>query len=444
MPQGHHHHENKRDKRNTRLMQIAKRERENRDTISDRPIAVIDIGEKRISEIIREITGNDDDKYQDAWCKILTSKCETEDDIRLLAIQAKNENVQPVHYFSELSLQKPITHDSDKPLTIEQIIASPELVFDEPEPKKIKRRKYSQSYLQKQGMDDDVVEFLRRKFPDESLKRALRMALGLPTTASYHWRRAEIDLLIRRYNTASVSVENIATEMGRSVAAIRCKAQDLGLKKAKHSRITPSGSYNREDILKILHISSRHLNRIVQQGLLPWRKYKNLIIFSHSDIVSFIKNHPFYYRHDLLDGWKRYVPNDILDWVGIDEAASKLNWSPDKVRYMIKCREIPVKYYGDGQRRYFTYLRLKDANNALDMETVKHPFRVAWQGQKKHYVYFNDEDDLVLACMPHIRGLPRECIEKFNMRIFTKSYPNCLKCLQILKKYRETNHNSHN
>jgi hypothetical protein len=57
MPQGHHHHENKRDKRNTRLMQQAKRAREQWAIIQDKAMPVIDIGEKRISEIIRFLMG---------------------------------------------------------------------------------------------------------------------------------------------------------------------------------------------------------------------------------------------------------------------------------------------------------------------------------------------------------------------------------------------------
>lgn len=439
MPQGHHHHENKRDKRSTRLMKIAKRERENRVIVMDKPIALIDIGEQRISEVVREVCGNNNDAFQDAWCKILTSRCETENDVRLMAIEAKNHHSHPVHYFAEKSLQKPLTYDCNKRLTIEDVIASPEIVFDEPE--KLKREKYSHSYLVKQGMDDDVVDLLRRKYPGESLKRALRKALGLPTLKSYHWSKAEIDLLKKRYETSSIEV--LATELGRTVNSVKAKTSALKLKH-KHSRITPKGAFNREDVLKIFQFSSKHLMWIVKQGKLPWRHYKNLIIFSKEDIISFIRNHPFSYRHDLLMGnsWKQYIPEELQNWITIEQTAKQVNYEASKIRRMIHKGDVPVKYYGDSWNKYTAYVRLDDVRQFLNIENMEQPYRVAWMGQKTHYVFYDAAEFLVTACQPNGYGYPKEAIKQFNLKIFTKGIPTCLKCLRILRKYETIKCNS--
>jgi len=344
MPQGHHHHENKRDKANTRALQYVKREREKGAVVHDRPIAVIDIGEERISEIIKEVIGENEDKYQDAWCKILVSNCKTEDDIRNIVIEVKNINPQPLHKFPEHSFQKPLSYSDSKSLTLEDVIASPQLVFDEPEPIEKRKRKDGRAYLYRQKMDEEVAGFLRSKYPGVPLRHALRMALGLPTKDTKRWKTAEIDILKKLY--LENSIDSIAVTLGRTSNAVKLEAFKLGLKRIGHSRVTPRGCFNREDLLKIFHMSGKHLDYLLSNGLFKWCWHKNIKIYHRSDIIEFIRKVPFKYRHDLLEaGWESYIPDDLRDWVTLKEAAKLVHWSHYKIRRMIKNSQMPVRYW---------------------------------------------------------------------------------------------------
>ena len=96
MPQGHNRHENKRDKRNTRLMQIAKRERERGIAVQDRLIPTIDwgISSSEIIAIIREITGQNEDAFQDAWVVVFEKCLNDPAEIRKIAWECRKTQVK--------------------------------------------------------------------------------------------------------------------------------------------------------------------------------------------------------------------------------------------------------------------------------------------------------------------------------------------------------------
>lgn len=450
MPQGHHHHENRKDKSREKVMQQAISIRERAAAIEDRPIAVIDIGEKRISEILREVIGDNDDKFQDSWCAILTRQCRTEDDIRETALEIKNYTPQPLHYYPEKSLQKPITQEAGRTLTIEDVIESPQLVFDEPEPHKTLRKKHStkpHSYLYKQGIDDDIANLLRNKFPGIHLRTALRMALGLPVKDTRFWKSAEIKILKEKYPNTNTDL--LAAELGRNHYSVKNKAVKLGLKKERGLRITPAGSFNRSDICNIFKFSQKHLGNLINNGLIQWRQYKNIIIFHRGDVKEFIKNHPFNYRHDLLDGyWRQYVPNEIKEWETIYDVADKLKWSHHKIRKTIKYSRIPIRYYGDGTNQATAYIIPAMVSNCIESEGLPQPYKVALgfttpkdkygpsPNEVSHYVLQNNDGDWILACQHSQRLMTYEMGINLGIKPrFIKSLPSCKRCQIIYNTF---------
>ena len=433
MPQGHHHHENKRDKRNERLMRMSQNERGVQ--VMDRPLPLIDIGIDRISEIIKSITGENEDTFQDAWLLVMGDHCKTEDDIRNCAIQAKT-SPQYIHNYADLSLQKPLNSDYEKPLTIEEVIKSPEILFDEKEEHHTRRKSksdYSESYKHKQGLDAEIIRELNNKYPSESLNTAIRMSLGLSVKPTKYWKQAELKYL--KDNYSDTSIEAIALHLGRSVPAVQCKACEIKLKKEKGCRRTPKDCFNKTDIANIFHFRKYQLEHVFSSGYLHWQKYKRLIIVHRKDIIEFIKNYAFEYRHDVIEsGWKSYVPIWVWDWVTIEQAGEILHWSHFTIRRAIKQGDVPVKYYCS-HNHCVAFVNPESVKNLLDTNEVQ-PYKVGLLGEKRHYCYSNKDGDLVSACSPNGQVLPLVAMAKYGFKPYVKGYPTCLRCLKILEKYR--------
>lgn len=303
MPMHHHHHENQRDKRNEALMRKAAQS--SNVAVLDRPVLCIDIGEARINEIIRSETNGNEDAFQDTWVSILDGKATSEDEIRNLARGFSHSNF--VHKFAEVSLDEPLGNDNDggHPITILDIMASPEIVIDMQEPRHTRPAVISGKARVR--IDQDVLKLLRDKFPGQPYQHALRQALGLPTQGTKFWKQAEKEILKQNYS--EMRIESLSEQLGRSVNSIRGEAYKLGLKKLKRARKTPTGAYSKQDIIKIFSFGKSSLQHVTEKGLLHWSNYKGQQMFSRESIVEFIRSFPFEYRHELLpSNWRSYIP----------------------------------------------------------------------------------------------------------------------------------------
>jgi hypothetical protein len=435
MPQGHHHHENKRDITETRALQKMRRERENGVLLEDKPMPLIDIGIDEIARIIKSITENNEDAFQEAWVKVLTEHPKSEKDIQEYARQALKET--HVHEYQEISLQKPIGEDlkTDKPRTVEDVIVSHELILDNPEEihsrrKYSKNHLYSSEYRRKHGLDDEVIKALFARYPNETLNTALRMLLNLPVKPTKYWKQAEIDYLKKHY--PDTHNDNISVYLGRSVQSIRNKAAELKLIKIQRGRVVPPGSYCREEVMKILHCSGKYYDQLIKMKYISGRMYKNARIIFHDDLVKFLKQHPFVYRHDLIESpWAHYVPNNLKSWLPIDKVAETLHWSSDKIRRTIKSDNIPIKKTIGGGSKPAVFLRIEDIRSNLCDEPQ--PYKVALMGDCTHYVKWQG-DQLIRMCYPKQKGLPRIAIEKFAYYPFRHGKPTCHVCLEKLRK----------
>ncbi len=91
MPQGHHHHENQRDKRAECLMRLTQHEKSLQ--VMNRPLPLIDIGIERISELIKSVIGEHEDTFQDAWVAVLDDHhVGCEEDILRIAKEIDQKN----------------------------------------------------------------------------------------------------------------------------------------------------------------------------------------------------------------------------------------------------------------------------------------------------------------------------------------------------------------
>lgn len=425
MPMHHHHHENQRDKRKERLMRLAAHSKGI--AVADRPMLLIDIGEKRISELIRSVTGGNEDAFQDAWVAVLTDYVGTEDDI--LRIARDFLHTTHVHNYADVSLQEPWSHEVGHPFTLEDVIASPALVLEEPEPYHTRRRVYGNI-----SVKHDVVERLRAKWPDVTLNLALRYALGLPVDATRYWKRAEIELLRRDY--PSQGSEMVAHQLGRSITAVADKAKRLDLKRLSRIR-TPCGTYTGKSILRIFRFSERQLTHVVSRGLLPCKIYRGMRLFAVQDIQSFIKLYPFEYRHELLEfGWRSYIPAETKEWGSISEMSDQAHICKDAIKDMVRRNEIPVKMYCP-HSKFAWYVRFTDIENRMQWPKFRRePYKVMVHATKTHYVQELEVGYWTAVCegknakyiwTPYLEELLGHSPE------FKQGYPTCLKCLMIRK-----------
>lgn len=95
MPQGHHRHENKRDKSLTRNIQSIRRDKENGILLEDKPMPLVDIGVSKITKIIASVINpSSKDVIREAWLKIIKEHPNNEQDILDIALEVNSINTK--------------------------------------------------------------------------------------------------------------------------------------------------------------------------------------------------------------------------------------------------------------------------------------------------------------------------------------------------------------
>jgi len=433
MPMHHHHHENKRDKSKERNMQKAHRGLISTIDINENPLpALVELlPSNEVSNAIREIVGQNDDTFQDVWVAVVERRLNDLEVIKQIArdIKLNNDKKTVGDQYRTISLEKPLNQDESDGHTLLDILPSPEIGESPPEKD---HSVYGKAYIYKQGMDEDVVKYLKQKYPGENIRHALRMALNLPVKDTKHWKQAEIIYLKKQYPEGNVQA--IALELGRTVYAVKNKAVELKLRVLKRKKRIPEGCFGVEGVCHLFSFSKRHLEYILSQRLLPWQKYQNMKVFHRSDIITFIRTHPFEYRHDLLSAyWLSFVPEYVKEWLTIEEIARRLNYSHYQIRRDIKLGQLAVKYYCK-HTKPIAYITLPSISNLLEIDKIKQPYKVAVMGEKRHYVFWDSDHELAMVCQPHGHTVSDVVINRFGYNPFVKGFPTCLKCLKILKK----------
>jgi hypothetical protein len=177
--------------------------------MEDRPIPLIDIGIEKINKIIKEITGDNEDAFQDSWVKVLNDHCKDENDIKEYARQSLKENIPLLHKWSEISLQKPLNNDNfNEKYVIGDTLSSPDEKTDEQIDKEINDNELfvasSTGRINRKSfvrLDYDVYCAIEKVYPHDPLNHAIRKIVNLPPPDrdKLGWHKWEDAIIRARY-----------------------------------------------------------------------------------------------------------------------------------------------------------------------------------------------------------------------------------------------------
>lgn len=181
---------------------------------------------EQISQVIRDVVGNNEDAFQDTWLKILQEDIADLDEIREVATKirkaASNEKVTSI--YRDRLLEKPLTENSN--FSLEDILESKPDQF----PTVSKRPRGGIQGRRCIEVDQDVVDAMRARFGNMPLAQVVRVMLGLkPKTAQNAWQEEE-DQLIREFYPDHGS-RPLSKILDRAWYCIGVRASELGIKR---------------------------------------------------------------------------------------------------------------------------------------------------------------------------------------------------------------------
>jgi hypothetical protein len=244
MPQLHHRHPtfnvgrhpNKRVKVKERAL---KQSRELKLPDSPMPSAVIDLGIDRVSELIRSVTYNLEDAYQDAWVAVLEDHVGSEEDILRIAreVYHKHNALAVAREHKEISLDEPIGERKDEgDFTLKDILQAPlprtteeidhDIDADTP------YIANSSGKLNRKGsfyLDDDTKAEIKRLYPHDTIHAAIRKVVQMPPAErdKRGWYKWEDAIIRQRYPWGGARACSL--DICRSLSAINSRAKYLGI-----------------------------------------------------------------------------------------------------------------------------------------------------------------------------------------------------------------------
>lgn len=433
VPHKRHHHENQRVRVEERALEQARCDKGVQ--TQDRPMPLLDIGEGRINELIRSVTDGNEDAFQDVWVSILEGNCQTEEDILAKAREAKKHTC--IHNYPERSLQKPLTYDSDKPLTLEDTISSPELQPDDTGYRRLGKPQGSATHL-----DDETKDKLRERFGNFPLGRAIRSLVGLPPKENKEaWQGWEDDIIKECYSWGG-TVAVIASGVKRKATSINWRASKLGIKRGttrpKDDWLTPT------EVATIFHCRNTTIYEWCGNGSLNHLVYKaekrKFVFITKVQLVEFMQEHPFMYPHERMTGsFRQYIPHMLSEYISIKEAAEKFHYSLGGIYHQINNGMIPC-IRGYGRKKYYIKLQNLEAylNNPIPIFEKLH--NKDWKLHRGfngiiHLIRPDDEGWWWRVCgSGGYKAVYSPDWEKYGFVFeFAKGNPTCKKCLEILR-----------
>lgn len=414
--------------------------------------------EAEIDKIIHSvIDNNNEDAIQDAWLKVLEQleqKALTDTQITELAKEAK-ENNRKAHNqtaFTERSLSEPIGKDKEDDLTLETIL--PDTYVDE-QPKGADAPTKFQGhrpYKNVVGIDLDTAKILRTRYPNHPLIDAIRLAVGLqPLNRSRAWQEWE-DNIIKEYYPNGGSWACRADLSHRSRQIINQRARSLGIN-LKTKIIRGHESWlTVPEVATILGCHKAYIFKLVRDKILdviPMNFGKQQHFrFTEQMVAKFIKEYPFKYRHENLNGFSKYAPEWLLNWIPISVAAKTVHLSLGTISSYARNKAIPMKY---GVKNS-VYVQINDIQNFLaskQPQSTKQPFKVAQYDTKSHCIINVEKIKMDSGyhiigykyCQPdskYIALVTKSPLYKINYKAkLLRGYPTCSKCLSALNKFRK-------
>lgn len=395
-PGSHHRHESQAMKHQDYLT----RKEAQSTAVGDVPVPLIDIGVDRIGELIRGITGENEDAYQDTWVKVLSNHCQSEQDILGYAKQSIRKAY--VHNQWERSIQVPLALKKDShgdAITMEDVLASPE----PEEPTSDQYVATSSGKINKQGyvlLDRDVYLEIKKRFPHDPLNHAIRKLVMLPPPErdKIGWHKWEDELIKVRYPWGGSRA--VMMDLNRTRGAIESRAKFLRVSAGKSiNSYKPVAEWlNMPEVAEDLGCSWEVVNRLIKKGR-----------------IASIRVPRYHQGHDGVF----VTPEALAEYKGTDEYRT-------------------YKQKQETLRQAISNFRLFGREHLLasikELRSYPQSSKVALLGEKSHYVHLID-GGLVPFCDRSYISTPVEAIARFNFDPFTDDVPpTCKRCLRMTIK----------
>ena len=181
-------------------------------------------------------------------------------------------------------LQKPL--ENTESFTLEDILASPEIIMSDAEYKRNSRKAERQV-----SIDNETIAILKLRFGNIPLGRAIRSLVGLPPIEKQDEWQEWKDNVIRECYSWGGSIAVLAQDVKRSANAIRRRA---GVLKIKAGNFKPNAKWlSLHDIAAIFHCHYTLVFRWCKKGLLkPIIKLegrKREAFFTETELIRFIR-----------------------------------------------------------------------------------------------------------------------------------------------------------
>lgn len=331
-----------------------------------------------------------------------------------------------------LSLQKPLGNTEN--FTLEDILASPELLPDDAEYRRNGKKQGKQVTI-----DQETVDHLRLRFGNIPLGRAIRSLIGLPPLEKQEaWQVWEDDVIKEWYPCAG-SAGVLAQDVKRSPDAIRARAQVLSV---KAGNLKPNDEWlSMKEIASIFNCDYTLVWKWFNRGLIrPIAQLSNRhrdVFFTNTELIRFIEKYPFVYPHErITNGYRKYLPDKLFEYISTKEASKILSYSISDINNLIDKGHIACMR-GFGRQRY---VKLGDLRNYLNSPRQRKPkrllpYKVIDTGERRHFVQQDDEGIWCLVCNKGLAVVYDPEWRRIGIKLrFSRGYPTCKNCLAILKR----------
>lgn len=360
--------------------------------LEDKPMPVIDIGIEEINKIIKSITGDNEDAFQEAWVKVLTEHPQNENDIKKYARQSLKQDKDFSFKFNEISMETKVIPENPE----ESPVLGVSLPANVPELEIHEKERYvatSSGKINRQGyvhLDYDVYMEIKKMFPHDPLNHAIRKILQLPPAERDRkgWHKWEDELIKTRYSWGGVRACQM--DLNRSQNAIIKRAAFLGVNAGKSlNGYKPVANWlNIPEFAQKLNISWQVANRIIER-----------------DEIDVIRVPDYHQGHTGI-----FITPQALE------------------------------NYKNGNASRFTR-KLTDAlktkprimNNTKNI--IKSELKVVKKNKKNHYAFLDRNQNVVTLCRTNEILITSEMMKKYDYNPFLNTTPTCKKCLLI----KETN-----
>jgi hypothetical protein len=347
------------------------------------PSIVVSLGVEKVSEIIKSVTKDNEDAFQDTWLAIVGDHVGSEEGIRRVAdeIAHKYSSERITRIRRDISPDTVIheSHQSFHDVTIGDMLEAPKPRTDEEIDHDIDANtQYVAGKINHKGfvhLDWDTAKRLRELFPHDTFNVSIRKLVQLPPAErdKRPWYKWEDAIIRQRYPWGGARACSL--DIFRSLNAINKRANLLGFSVNKLNSYKPF-----PDWLNITELAYK-------LGC----SYTVAAQLEKSGKIQSIRLAKYHQGHD------------------------GVFFSPKAVEVYIQNEEKTKR------------LRQKVFDDSLERLTLGR-YAVASMGRKTHYVVLTPENEVMAACCKWSR-IPLETIKKCNYNPFVDGIPSCHNCL---------------